>query len=146
MFDNIGGKIKALAKVFCWIGIIASVIYAIVNFVASGQTRNNDGYILAGYMFLFLGPLVSWISSFVLYGFGQLIENTSENASLLRKIAGNNKGFNNTASVSEVDELRNRCKKGEISETQYCDHLFDLYKNGKISYEEYKDGLNIQQS
>ena len=29
MFDNIGGKIKKLAKIICWIGIILSVITGI---------------------------------------------------------------------------------------------------------------------
>ena len=29
MFENIGGKIKGLAKVVCWIGIILSVITGI---------------------------------------------------------------------------------------------------------------------
>ena len=29
MFDNIGGKIKILAKVLCWVGIIGFVLSAI---------------------------------------------------------------------------------------------------------------------
>ena len=34
MFKNIGGKIKALAKVICWIGIIGSVLAGIGMMVA----------------------------------------------------------------------------------------------------------------
>ncbi len=32
MFSDIGKKIKILAEVYCWIGIIASVICGIVMF------------------------------------------------------------------------------------------------------------------
>ena len=34
MFDNIGDKIKTLAKVLCWIGIVISVIAAIGFFIS----------------------------------------------------------------------------------------------------------------
>lgn len=73
MFENIGGKIKALAKVLCWIGIIASVISAIAMW---GQNSSYSPTILPGILILVLGCLLSWIGSFFAYGFGQLIENT----------------------------------------------------------------------
>ena len=38
MFNNIGSKIKALAKVICWIGIIASVIGGIVLMIHDEDT------------------------------------------------------------------------------------------------------------
>ena len=68
MFDRIGGKIKALASVVCWIGII---IYAIVGLVLMFTTS-----FFSGLLTIVLGGLVAWIGSFLLYGFGQLIENT----------------------------------------------------------------------
>lgn len=70
MFDNIGGKIKILAQVLCWIGIIASVSFGFVFVV--------EGYYTAfgAILMMVLGSLGSWIGSFVLYGFGQLVENS----------------------------------------------------------------------
>ena len=65
MFDNIGGKIKTLAKVVCWIGIVASVILGLLS-------RNA----ITALLFIGIGSLGSWIGSFMTYGFGQLIENT----------------------------------------------------------------------
>jgi len=65
MFDNIGGKIKTLAKVVCWIGIIVSVILGLLS-------RNA----ITALLFIGIGSLGSWIGSFMTYGFGQLIENT----------------------------------------------------------------------
>lgn len=72
MFGNIGGKIKSLAKIATWLGIIVSVIWGFVL-----MTTNED-LIPAGLIVALLGSLISWISSFVLYGFGQLIENTDK--------------------------------------------------------------------
>lgn len=85
MFNNIGGKIKALAKVLCWIGIIISVLIAIVVFIAAGEAGqvvfngyryDSSSMILPGILILILGPLLSWINSFLLYGFGTLVENS----------------------------------------------------------------------
>ena len=41
MFTNIGGKIKALAKVVCWIGIILSVIFGIISIVTGNEMSNS---------------------------------------------------------------------------------------------------------
>ena len=104
MFTNIGGKIKGLAKFLCWVGIIISVILAIV-FITTGNKaskeldnrRYNYSYndytvkeatttlTTTGWVLLFVGPLASWISSFTLYGFGELIDRT---ASIDEKLAG----------------------------------------------------------
>lgn len=65
MYDEIGGKIKTLAKVIAWVGIIVSVVVGIVT-ISTG----------VGILVLVLGPLFSWLSTLVLYGFGQLVENT----------------------------------------------------------------------
>ena len=68
MFNDIGGKIKTLATVTCWIGIIGSVIYGIVLTIEADP--------LAGIGLMVIGALISWISCFVLYGYGELIDNT----------------------------------------------------------------------
>ena len=73
MFSNIGGKIKKLAKVICWIGIAFSLIGGIASI-----SQTTDQSVLIGIITIVVGSLVSWISSFFTYGFGQLIENTDE--------------------------------------------------------------------
>ena len=80
MFNNIGGKIKALAKVLCWIGIVCSVISGIAMMLS----QQTDQGVLAGIVTIIVGCLVSWIGSFFAYGFGQLIENTDELVRLKR--------------------------------------------------------------
>lgn len=70
MFDNIGAKIKTVAKVVCWIGIIASIIIGFIMLVQDEDTA------FAGLLTMVLGSLGSWIGSFITYGFGQLVENS----------------------------------------------------------------------
>lgn len=79
MFSNIGSKIKTLAQVITWIGIIGSVILGLV------LMTTDEELISAGLMIALLGSLISWVSSFVLYGFGQLIENTDKLVELSKK-------------------------------------------------------------
>lgn len=79
MFDNIGGKIKTLAKVLCWIGIVGSVIAAI-GFFTSGNG-------ITGWSMLIAGSLGSWISSFTLYALGEITENSATQTQLLTKLA-----------------------------------------------------------
>lgn len=67
MFNSIGKKIKGLAVSVCLIGIIAFIIVGIVLIA-------ND--VDAGWVVLIAGPVSCWIGIFVLYGFGQLVENS----------------------------------------------------------------------
>lgn len=66
MFDNIGGKIKGLAMVVCWIGIIASVIGAIALWVSTEAFWPGFGVLAAG-------AVGSWLGSLFTYGFGEII-------------------------------------------------------------------------
>ena len=77
MFDNIGGKIKSVATAIAIFGIIGSIIIGSIIIAEA-----NDSYypsareVLGGLLVMIVGSLSSWVSSFTLYGFGQLIENT----------------------------------------------------------------------
>ena len=82
MFDNIGRKIKTLAEVLCWLGIIGSIIIAVMM-VNNDYTETR----ITGWITLFAGPLVSWISSSTLYALGEIAENSAMQARLIRKWA-----------------------------------------------------------
>ena len=68
MYDNIGGKIKGLAKAMFIFEAIGAVITGFVLCTA------DDDFILAGLLTLFCGPIVAWVSSWILYAFGELVE------------------------------------------------------------------------
>ena len=68
MFNNIGEKIKSLAVGCTIIGCVSSMITGII------LLTNENGI---GVLVFILGCLVSWVGSFVLYGFGELITQTT---------------------------------------------------------------------
>lgn len=118
MFDNIGKKIKNLASVLCWVGIIASVIVAIMMLSLSAIGARFVGVIL-----LFAGPLVSWISNFFMYGFGELID--------------------------KVCDIERNTRSGEIKsatqtkiETERIDKIERLRSQGLITEEEYQQAIS----
>ncbi len=70
MFNNIGGKIKTVAMTLCIIESVVSAICGLVLIVTDKRT------ILPGILLILIGPIIAWLGSFLLYGFGQLIENS----------------------------------------------------------------------
>jgi len=71
MFRNIGGKLKSLAKVSCWIGIVASVIAAIALWSTNSYRNPTIGN---GFAVFIGGTFASWIGSWFTYAFGQITE------------------------------------------------------------------------
>ena len=72
MYDKIGEKIKKLAEVLGWICIIAGVIAAIGLWLGD---LGGAGFLL-GLAALAAGAL-GYVGTWVLYGFGQLVEDTA---------------------------------------------------------------------
>ena len=68
MYDNIGKKIKGLAKVLFIIEAIAAAIAGVALMVGDGRLFP------IGLLVLLVGPLLAWVSSWLLYGFGELID------------------------------------------------------------------------
>ncbi|MBQ6811252.1 MAG: hypothetical protein IJO94_07610 [Firmicutes bacterium] len=70
MFNDIGNKIKTLTAVSCWVGI---AVFVMVGFALMVLLPD---YLILGIVIAVGGALISWLGSFLLYGYGQLIENT----------------------------------------------------------------------
>ena len=109
MFDNIGGKIQALAQIICWIGIIIS---AIVGLCVIGDS------VLLGLIIIVIGFLSSWIGSFVMFGYGELIEATSETRDMTYELLHrkeNNGASACNASTNAVPAGGWRCNCGRVN-------------------------------
>lgn len=116
MFDNIGKKIKLLASVLCWVGIIAYVIVAIIMIVVG--MVGSDILIGLGLIFLFVGPLISWISSFFMYGFGELIDKVGDIERNTR--GGERKSVAQARKETErIEKLERLRSKNLITEEEY---------------------------
>lgn len=122
MFNNIGGKIKALAKGICWGGIIASVL---IGF--SSVASINDE--VAGFISLFLivgfGSFGSWVGSLAFYGFGELVENSAI-------IAGKSVHEKNVISKEGIETPRAGAKQDSGEKI-----LGELLQKGVITQNEY---------
>lgn len=123
MFDNVGSKIKALASFFCWGGIIASIIGGII------LIGLDEDLIFAGIAVIVIGSLLSWISSFVLYGFGELVVNSAIIAGKEGKIVVGGQSGNAVAPQNKSEKitaLNNLKARGLISEEEYRRKLAEL--------------------
>ncbi len=159
MFDNIGGKIKGLAVIIFALGAVGSIIGGFVM-MCSGI----DELVITGLLTGLLGTLFSYISTMALYGFGQLIENTSYTANDMFKLKqdvselkrnlvpqesnapftapdGNVQPtpvYTNTASSEPtVDVLRPAVNVPETREER-IQKLLKLYQQGYITNNEYQ--------
>ena len=148
MFQNIGRKIRILAMVLCWIGIIAFIIIAISmlsnasnlekelqeierssrrsSYYSTYTTSSISSASVAsirttGWVLLIVGPLASWISSFVLYGFGELIEWTANIDSKIDSISYRSPApTDRSASPDDTLEALNRAfTSGVITAAEY---------------------------
>ena len=72
MYDNIGSKIKILAKATFLVEMIAAVIAGIV--VMFGDMEEP----LLGLLIMVVGSIVAFVSTWTLYGYGELIDKTCE--------------------------------------------------------------------
>ena len=66
LYEDIGGKIKNWAKWIFIVEAIAAIIYGIALIA--------DDAAVIGFVVLICGPLVAWVGSWILYAFGQLVE------------------------------------------------------------------------
>lgn len=99
MYDNISKKIKILAEVLCIVNVVLLIISSIIMFIA--------GDILGGIVVLLLSPIISWVSTFTLYGLGELIE----------KVNDINKNL--------IDERRERAVEKEIKRKEEAKKNYD---------------------
>ena len=83
MFTNIGKKIKALTLIIFW-------IVAFSTFIA-GLCLVSEG-VEFGFAVMFAVPIAAWIGSFLLYGYGELIDNiqvqTRQNNEIIKLMGG----------------------------------------------------------
>ncbi len=90
-YDNIGDKIKGLAK---WLFIVGAILggLTVIPMLFRGGL-----FIIFGLLAGFIVTVISWVSSWLLYGFGELISLTADNNFRLRSIS---KGTSNSATDS----------------------------------------------
>ena len=117
MYSNIGGKIKGLAIATFVFEAIASVITGII-FAVVGLFDGEIVLFVLGLPIIFIGPVVAWISTWVLYGFGELISKTTEVARNTRTETKKSEAQAklDAERISRIERLRSQ---GLITEAEY---------------------------
>ena len=69
LYENIGGKIKSLAK---WIFILEAIGAIVTGLILMCDGGHDEMFI--GLSILLCGPIVAWVGSWILYAFGELVE------------------------------------------------------------------------
>ena len=110
MFDNISRDIKKLAKLLFWLGVFFTVVYTIWIW-AQGNSWHST--FLPGLIVLAEGLLATVIVSFLMYGFGELIEKTASIEKMLKGIAAEDERQARKQRI--LDEGGWKCKCGRIN-------------------------------
>ena len=103
MFNNIGRKIKNCAEAITWIGIIICILVGLVYIVLGIENEANE-MIVSGILVILVGSLSSWIGSFLLYGFGQLIENSDI---IAKSLSSNHDQGQEQNDIEKIKEIMN---------------------------------------
>lgn len=108
MFENIGGKLKVAAKVITVIGIAFFSLMFLLSLPAAFDAHGDGIALLFGALITWVvGCLASWVGSFVMYGIGEVIDNTAGCLKLLyeiKHVAENSKpDASNTQAPKAID-------------------------------------------
>ncbi len=114
MFENVGGKIKGLAKVLVWAEAILVILTGLI------LIEDTDGRSI---LFAIGSVPVVWISNWFLYGFGEIIDK-------LRDIE------RNTRCGERKSEMQARVDDERISKIE------KLRSQGLITEEEYQRAIS----
>ena len=71
MYKNIGLKIKSLAM---GIAIFMAILDFLYGIILIAESQGDIVWVLVGVLVMLIGPVITWISSWMLYGFGELID------------------------------------------------------------------------
>lgn len=142
MYNNIGKKIQGLAVITFIVEAIASFIGGIIIIaIASDSYYVDEIGIVIGVMVMFVGPLIFWVLSFFLYGFGELIENSRIVAENSMEMAA---GMRKPTQAAKNTAPQNKPMPTSLSSEahQKIMRLDELKEKNLITDEEYKNARN----
>ena len=121
-FNDVGQKIKNLAKWSCWITILLIWIVSPISFFVLLSDRWTVELCWIPILTAFVGPIIVWIGSWFLYAFGEI-----------------------TRGIAEIDSNTYRgCKKSiaqKESEREKIQKLEELRAKKLITEEEYRQTI-----
>ena len=129
MFEHIGAKIKKIVKIFfvLWsivgafvIGYYLAARYNTLRYFSNSEVRLIAGSILAFVISTVAWILVVWLSSLVLYGFGELVDR-AESIDKKLKMSGGAETVSDEGITKPVHFIQcPKCGSAEDSSHNYC--------------------------
>lgn len=146
LYENIGGKIKNWAK---WIFIIEAIGAIITGLVL---LFTDEDLILYGLLTLVCGPIVAWVGSWLLYAFGELVEDIhlikiKTVGEIIKPVCTNKSGTTEEPNVNIGEEeklkiyiekvLEEKQKPKELLDTywQYKKYVYGYYSSTEVKSE-----------
>ena len=124
MYEKIGSKIKILAKVMFFIGSFGSIMAGVAFMI----DKNEFNFI--GIIILVAGIILSLVTTWLLYGFGELIEKTSFIATNVYS-SKNQKKENINIDCNRINEFEKLRFNGLISEEEFQKILYTIEDNNQ---------------
>ena len=117
MYNNIGKKIKILATIMGIVEAAAAFMVGVVLLIDSIDWGDEE-LIPVALLIMLVGPVVAWISTWMLYGFGELIDKTCDIARNTRTVTGKSEtqAKIDLDRISQIERLR---AQGLITEEEY---------------------------
>ena len=114
MYTEVGGKIKGMAQFVCVVGILSCIIVGFMtsrtvnyslNYSYGAVDLTNGATVSWGRFLLIagLGSIGSWLGSLLIYGFGQLVEDTA----LIRSTVYEEKQYKTETEEKRLNEVSN---------------------------------------
>ena len=127
MFDgNIGKLIQTAATIFLVIGIFAAFIGGVVLFFGA----ESAGEVVLSVVVLIGGGFFSWAFSILVYGFGQLIDDTATIRQQIQAAADSEKNdlesLTDEQLIERAKSLRTEYQAGRMSAKQYNAEIAEI--------------------
>ena len=74
MFEDVGKKIKSVAKGYFAVMLVVGIIAGIVMLVIGLDSYNGDTLICVGVITAIATPVFAWLSALLMYGFGEIVD------------------------------------------------------------------------
>ncbi|MBR4780936.1 MAG: hypothetical protein IK014_06220 [Lachnospiraceae bacterium] len=141
MFDYPGEKIKTVSKVMFWLETITCVVLAFVLGIKEGRYGDTDFNAAIFFSFLIGGPLVAYISTLFLVGFGELVENSSVKAAAVSANSEDtiSSTLNNSSKVHPQSSLAQKNKNSKIHKCQNCGMMVNVNPCPKCGFDNSKE-------
>ena len=131
-YDNIGEKIKGLAKWTFIVGAIGAILSGIAMLFSGGW------FVILGFLTAFVGSVIAWVSSWLLYGIGEIVDASSTYIHNSRNSVGSKQNYyqNNNSTIglniapARVKDTRCAyCGKNLPANATFCEHCGEFVPN-----------------